>query len=222
MGIISRLFGGQKASPSPSGFVPMPSQFGVALDSRLPEATPSDLTRRDLVRVSLRDMCRAHGVPAAWIECEALAIHSRTGEMRMFVRLKVLHWDERLLKYALAFQRHLRSEVVRLDPRAADWLMGIGWELVSEVNCPYLTMPRPATWMAAAPVAAVAPAASAPPVDVLDRRSRPRDGDISQRKPTIPSAIPTTVTHNATAPRPAARKPSSKDEDFPETRQAEL
>ena len=218
MGIICRLFGSQKASPSPSGFVPMPSQFGVALDSKMPEAAPSDLTRRELVRVALRDICRANGVPAAWIECEALAIHSRTGEVRMFVRLKLLHWDERLLKYALAFQRHLRSEVVRLDPRAADWLMGIGWELVSDANCPYLAMPRPATWMAATPVVNATPVASAAPVDVLDRRSRPRDGDISQRKP----AISNPVSHNAAVPRPIARQPSPKDEDFPETRQAGL
>jgi len=221
MGFISRLFGSQKAPPPSSGFAPVSSQFGVALDSKMPETNTSDLTRRELVRVALRDMCRAHGVPAAWIECEALAIHSRNGESRMFVRLKVLHWDERLMKYALAFQRHLRSEVVRLDPRAADWLMGIGWDLVSEANCPYLTMPRPATWMAASPVANASSPAAAPhaaPVDVLDRRSRPRDGDISQRKPVIPSP----VTHNAVVPRPVTRKPTPKDEDFPETRQAEL
>ena len=238
MGFIRRLFGGQKVSPVPSGIMSMPSQFGVALDSRLPEATPSDLTRRELVRVAVHDVCRAHGVPAPWIECEALAIHSRTGEMRMFVRLKVVHWDERLLKYALAFQRHLRSEVIRRDPRAADWLMGIGWELVSEANCPYLAMPRPATWMAFAPVSHAAPvvhAAAAPKtasVDVLDRRSRPRDGDMSQRKPAIsnPASLSPASLSPASlspaSPSPAVPKPAGRptptEEDFPETRQGEL
>ena len=202
MGFISRLFGSPKAAQPPSsGFAPVSSQFGVALDSRISEATTSDLTRRELVRVALRDVCRTHGVPAAWIDCEALSLRSSRGDSRMFVRLKVVHWDEQLLKYALALQRHLRMEVARLDPRSADWLTGIGWELVSEANCPYLAMPKPAAWAVA--VKAVAPA----PVDVLDRRSRPRDGDPSQRKPV--------------APKPVVRQPPP-EEDFPETRQAGL
>ncbi len=207
MGILSRLFGSPKAAPPPSGFAPVSSQFGVPLDSKIPDANSSDLTRRELIRVALRDMCRAHGIPSNWIECEALVIRSRNGDSRMFVRLLVVHWDEQLMKYALAFQRHLRAEVSRLDPRASEWLMGIGWELVSEANCPYLTMPKPATWVAAATTR------SAAPVDVLDRRSRPRDGDASQRKP---------AASNPVTPKPATRQRPSADEDFPETRQAEL
>lgn len=217
MGILSRLFASPKAAPPSSGFAPVSSQFGAALDSKIPGANSSDLTRREIIRVALHDMCRAYGIPSNWIECQALSLRGNNADSRIYVRLLVVHWDEQLLKYALAFQRHLRAEVSRLDPRAMDWLMGIGWELVSEANCPYLTMPKPAAWIAATTMR------SAAPVDVLDRRSRPRDGDASQRKPVAsrpgsPMPVPPVPARGA----PGARSRPPIDEDFPETRQADL
>jgi len=196
MGIINRLFGRQSSAP------PLrPSQFGVPLDSKIPEASSTDLTRRELVRVALRDLRRAHGIPAPWLDCEVLAVRSRSGASHIFVRILVLQWDERLLKYALAFQRHLGVEITRLDPRATEWLQGMAWEFApsATASCPHLKMPKPASW---APSTPLQPAAS---VDVLDRRASRREGNISQRQPL--------------GPRDAVAKARRDEEDFPETRQ---
>ena len=115
-------------------------------------------TRRELLRVVLRDTLTRHGVPASWIGVELLTAASRTRQSGIHMRLQLKHWDPRLLPCMVAFQKHIAHRVELYDPLAPNWLMGISWQfaLEDESQCP--EMPDPSTWK---------PARRRPPVNVL-------------------------------------------------------
>ncbi len=164
-------------------------------------STSRDVARRELVRVALRDVRRAHSLPLNWIDCEVMALPGLPGDTRMLVSLQVLEWDDRLVKYSLAIQRRLLAQIIDYDPSAAQWLRGVVWEFPANLKCAFADMPDPKLW-------AQAPAKTKSSVDVLDRRSARRTGDISQRK-------------SATAGAQAQHERSREDE-FAPTRQAGL
>ncbi|MBI2770189.1 MAG: hypothetical protein HYX47_11230 [Burkholderiales bacterium] len=109
-------------------------------------------TRRELLRVVLRDTLIKHGIPTAWVGCEMVQAMGRTREPGMHLRLLVRHWDPRLLTYGVALEKSLAARVMVFDPSAAGWLAGMSWQfsLASEEMCPPL--PAPSTWTAAAVV----------------------------------------------------------------------
>ena len=104
--------------------------------------------RRELIRVLARDTLRYSGIPSDWVECQVLILPSRSGETFMQARLVVKHWDERLLRYAFAFQRRLMAEIERFEPDAAQWLQSISWQYLVDLDCPYRDLPEPASWTA--------------------------------------------------------------------------
>jgi hypothetical protein len=195
MGIIKRLFGGRAAERDSQPSSPFP-----APESRHPATATREDARRELVKAVLRDIRRAHGIPANWIDCEVLSLPPYKGESRMFATLLILHWDERLLKYALAIQRRFSAEIVKLDPSAPRWLQGIAWQFASDADCPFLEMPAPDAWLDA-----VAP--PVPKVDLLDRRKAKR-GNRNQRK-----------AGNEVAGEQPSRQ---REEDFEQTRRIGL
>jgi hypothetical protein len=144
----------------------------------LPEATRSRPgfddskrtdTRRDLLRLALRDTLHRNGIPADWITADALVSTTRTGVHGLHWRLSIRHWDPRLLTHALALQEKLRFRVLALDPLGAKWLTGISWQfaLPDDFECP--SMPHPGSWTARPPepVASERKPAAAPAVGVI-------------------------------------------------------
>lgn len=110
-------------------------------------STGSDsTTRRELLRVVLRNTLNRHGIPTTWIGAEMLLATSRGREPGIHWRLVVKHWDPRLLTHAVALQNALIVRVLAFDPLAAGWLMGISWQfsLPDESSCP--PMPHPGWW----------------------------------------------------------------------------
>jgi hypothetical protein len=103
-------------------------------------------TRRELLRVVLRNTLNRHGIPTAWIGAEMLLATSRGREPGIHWRLVVKHWDPRLMTHAVALQNALIVRVLAFDPLAASWLMGISWQfsLADESVCP--PMPHPGIW----------------------------------------------------------------------------
>ena len=103
-------------------------------------------TRRELLRVVLRNTLNRHGIPTAWIGAEMLLATSRGREPGIHWRLVIKHWDPRLLTHAVALQNALIVRVLAFDPLAAGWLMGISWQfsLADESVCP--PMPHPGIW----------------------------------------------------------------------------
>ena len=116
--------------------------------------------RGQLVQVLLRDLVRKAGIEPSWVQCQIQVVNSRSRGQGIYVRLVVKHWDERLMKYAFAFQKALLTDIVQLEPQAVSWLQGISWQLEVADNCPLTELPSPGFWQE--------PAASVQPVDPYD------------------------------------------------------
>ena len=161
MDLIKRLFGGG-AKPD----LATPSQMDGRPESTAIEVDSQATKRRELVRVLTRDTLRATGIPESWVESQILMELSRGGQPFIHLRLVVRMWDERLLKYAVAFQRRLLDEIAQFEPNVREWLLSITWQYEVGDACPYLDMPEPAVWARApvhAPLLDPAPATPPPP-----------------------------------------------------------
>ena len=162
MGFIKRLFGGAE-KPVPA----IRSGLERQAETTALDVDPQAVTRRELVRMLTRDSLRFSGIPDGWIESQVLLELGRGGQAFIHLRLVVKHWDERLLQYAVAFQRRLRSEVERFEPGAREWLLSITWQYEVDDQCPYVLMPDPSLWVPPgtggvlqAPVTVAAPSAA--------------------------------------------------------------
>ncbi len=145
MDLIRRLFGAAKTPEEPAA----PPRPDGRPDSRTPAADSQSIKRRELVRMLTRDMQRITGIPDGWIDSQVLLELGQSGQTLVHLRLIVRHWDERLLKYAVAFQRRLREEVERYEPEARQWLLSITWQYEVGTQCPFQAMPEAASWTAA-------------------------------------------------------------------------
>jgi hypothetical protein len=138
MSVFGWLFGAKRPISSPRGPQSAPaSTLGGSAGG----------SRREMLRVALRDTLNRHGIPATWITAEALSSTARNGEQRgIHWRLVVRHWDPRLLNHGIALQHSLIKRVTAFDPMASGWLTGISWQfaLPDEAVCP--PMPHPGTW----------------------------------------------------------------------------
>ena len=144
MSFFSRLFGFSRAPAAAPQSRPH-SQLASAQHSVSPNTSQS-ATRRELLRVVLRDSLNRHGIPASWIGAEMLVATSRNRDSGIHWRLVVKHWEPRLMTHAIAFQHTLIRRIMTFDPMASSWLMGISWQfaLPDESVCP--AMPHPVTW----------------------------------------------------------------------------
>ena len=161
MSLLSRLgFGQRRRSEAPplSQLGPPPSQVGGSSGSQ-------GKSRRELLRVVLRDTLYRHGIPSAWFDAEVLVSTSRTGERGIHWRLVVKNPDARLLTYAVALQHALIKRLTTFDPLASTWLTGMSWQYALPEGSPSPALPHPGTWKedpsAAVPTAAAAPTGGA-------------------------------------------------------------
>jgi hypothetical protein len=125
------------------------SQVSAATSTQSKGSAPSPAsTRRELLRVVLRDTLNRHGIPTAWISPEMLLATSRGREPGIHLRLLLRHWDPRLLTHAVALQNSLIVRLLAFDPLASNWLIGISWQfaLPDDAVCP--PMPHPGWWTA--------------------------------------------------------------------------
>lgn len=158
---VNRLFGRSKPeaqnSVMPSSTYPTQADFPQTIEDGSENAT-----RRQLVQVLLRDVLRRSGIPPSWIDCQMLLVASRSRGHGMYLRLVIRHWDERLMNYAYAFQQTLMNEIERFEPKAAEWMHGISWQLELENSCPYKVLPDNTFWKESAkrPTAAALSAGS--------------------------------------------------------------
>lgn len=170
MDLIKRLFGGG-AKPE----LGTPSQIDARPENTAIEVDSQATRRRELVRVLTRDTLRTTGIPESWIESQILLELSRGGQPFIHLRLVVKHWDERLLKYTVAFQRRLLQEIAGFEPNVREWLLSITWQYEVGEQCPYPDMPEPDLWTRAIPAAPQEP----PPASVPPPRDELQD-DLAQ------------------------------------------
>jgi hypothetical protein len=169
--------GRRRSEPPPlSQLGPPPSQVGDSGSQRR--------SRRELLRVVLRDTLYRHGIPSAWFDAEVLVSTSRTGERGIHWRLVVKNSDARLLTYAVALQHALIKRLTTFDPLASAWLTGMSWQYALPDGAPYPALPHPGTWKqpqgAPLPAAVAAPAGGAADVIAGPSASEPPEGPASQ------------------------------------------
>jgi hypothetical protein len=147
MGILSFIFGASKQQQ------PAKPQASVP-----PNAT-RNATRRELIRVALRDTLVRNGVPTDWVAAEALSAITRGREPGLHLRLVMRQWQPELLAYAVALQKSVAQRVLLLDPLAATWLTGISWQLSPEDDTQCAALPAAGHWKRELPAEPAAPAA---------------------------------------------------------------
>ena len=141
METMKRLSAGQHKAGAAGAARPhlQPEPGGQDFDAQLP-------TRRELLRVRTRNTMRLSGIPESWIEPQVWA-EPQGGRTFLHLRLVVRHWDERLLRYAVAFQTQLMTEIERIDPQARQWLVSIVWCFPHDISCPFPELPQPSEWL---------------------------------------------------------------------------
>ena len=159
---MMNLFSGFGFGRRPRNEAPPLSQLGTP-SSQLGGSGSQSRSRRELLRVVLRDTLYRHGIPAAWFDAEVLVSTSRAGERGIHWRLVVKHPDERLLTYAVALQHALIKRLTTFDPLASTWLTGVSWQYSLPDGASSPALPHPGTWKEppgalALPTAAALPA----------------------------------------------------------------
>jgi len=150
MGILDFIFGpGKRRQPAKA----QPSQ---------PPNSTRNATRRELVRVALRDTLVRHGVPVEWVGVETLSAITRGREPGLHMRLILRHWEPQLLACGVALQKNVAARVLLLDPLAATWLTGISWQFSPADESLCAALPGAGHWKRPAAQAAVAGVPAAP------------------------------------------------------------
>ena len=176
MGFFQSVFGIGRAAPAAQASSQMHSQMSSGMSQQL--VASQNTTRRELLRVVLRDTLTRHGIPSAWVTAELLNSTSRAGERGVHWRLHIRHWDARLPAHAVALQNALIKRVMTFDPMASAWLSGISWQfsLADESQCPALPNPTSWTMQPRAPrVEPGAPASAGMPLQIGGATVDPRD-----------------------------------------------
>ena len=118
------------------------------VNSAFPESN-ENATRSQLVKVAMRELVRNSGISPGWIDCQTQIVASRSRGSGIYVRLALKHWDARLMAYTFAFQKELLNNIVAFDPKAANWLRGISWQLEVASTCPQTVLPSKDFWLEA-------------------------------------------------------------------------
>lgn len=176
MSFLKRLFNSDSSPANSSAQSHPASQFSLPASSQHSQspAAQQGASRRELLRLVLRDTLNRTGIPTSWISADLLAATSRGREPGIHVRLLLKHWDPRLMLHGIAFQNSFYKRLLTLDPLADRWLLGVSWQyaLADDSNCPQ--MPHPGIWTSSVPTDLLVAAASAAeavdtaePVDLL-------------------------------------------------------
>lgn len=102
-------------------------------------------TLRELLRITVRDVARDHGIPPEWLGCEVLAI-SKQGKTSFQVKVVINQWDEQLLLFARAFELAYAARLRRVSPAAGAALRAMVWSIAEGAACPYDKLPEKEFW----------------------------------------------------------------------------
>ncbi len=165
MSFFKRLFTAGSARPEAASSSQPASHFpGSSPQSQSPLAQ-QNASRRELLRLVLRDTLNRTGIPTSWVSADLLAATSRGREPGIHVRFLIKHWDPRLMLHGIAFQAIYKKRVLTLDPLAESWLIGISWQfsLPDDSLCP--AMPHPGIWTSSIPGIVLAGTDTAGPIN---------------------------------------------------------
>lgn len=164
----------------------------------LPQTVQLSPTQIDMVRMTLLDVLRIHGIAGTWITVEVIPMHIPGQGEALLLQLEVKHWHDALVLHAPAFQEAMLDGLHRFDSNADHTRYLFTWKFSPDCGCPHVHLPKGDFWRTSeravlAPTATPPNDAAPPPVAAT---------------PT-PSATPT----SSASPPPAA--PSKSHVDLP-------
>ena len=148
MSFLKRIFTSSSPAGNPASQAGPHSVPASTLTSKSPMSQENS-SRRELLRLVLRDTLNRTGIPTSWLGADLLAATSRGREPGIHVRLLLKHWDPRLMLHGIAFENAYRKRVITLDPLAERWLLGISWQYALDDDSACPPMPHPGIWTSA-------------------------------------------------------------------------
>lgn len=195
-----KIFGFGRSKPADTPRSQLPGEQGASTRQH------TDI-QRELVRVVLKDTLRIHGIPAAWLSCEVLALSGRARGDDMMVRLIVLKWHEPLLKFMPALQSELITGLDRFEPAIDHSKYIVSWQFARDCGCPITQMPDARTWTGEGGLASISTAPAAATPQPAAPPPAPPVPSIVDWQPTSlrPGAAPSMPAAPATPPVAAAK-----------------
>lgn len=154
MRLLNKIFKGPDR-PAVDTATPTGTRFEES-DDHDDDALERETSRRELVKLVLRESMRRHAVPSDWIDCRMLPVVTSKRKSGVHVQLIVKQGQGSLLNYIPAFQSSLMAEVEKFDARAWDWLLSISWQFAGITAQSAGTLPGGQDWRMAAAGSALA------------------------------------------------------------------
>lgn len=102
--------------------------------------------QREMVRLTLHNVLKHHGIPGNWIACEVIPLPAPNPGNALLIQLVVLHWHDALMRYHLALQQAVLAGLKRFDATADAAKYQFGWKFSPDCGGPASPLPEPGFW----------------------------------------------------------------------------
>jgi len=126
-----------------------------------PFAEPLSATQREMVRLTLHNVLKRHGIPAQWIAADLTPVMIPSQGQALLLQMTVMKWHDALMLYAPALQHELLESIKRFESGADHGKYLFAWKFAPDCGYPYTGLPKPEFWSAAPSLAAKPTSASA-------------------------------------------------------------
>jgi hypothetical protein len=99
----------------------------------------------------LRDVKNTVGIPAPWLQMNALSGTSPRRGPGLYASLVVKNPSPLLMLHAFAIERLLVQRITMVDPLALDWLIGVSWKFELDESVEPAALPPRSAWLEPAP-----------------------------------------------------------------------
>ncbi len=127
----------------------------------LPQTVQLSPTQIDMVRMTLLDVLRLHGIPGTWVAAEVIPTHIAGQGEALLLQLEIKHWHDALVLHAPAFQEAMLDGLYRFAPHADQTRYLFTWKFSPDCGCPHTQLPKGDFWRTGEPVVPAAAAAAA-------------------------------------------------------------
>ncbi len=107
-------------------------------------------TQIDMVRMTLLDVLRLHGIPGTWLRGEVVPVNVPAQGEALLLQLDVKHWHDAFVLHAMAFQQAMLDGLARYDPEADAKHYLFSWKFSEDCGCPHLYLPKGDFWRTSA------------------------------------------------------------------------
>jgi hypothetical protein len=125
--------------------------------------------RNEIIQVVWKDILKSRGIPLDLVACEIDAHQVNAGDGEVQIRLVVMRWSEKVLRYSFALQQELLVGIDDFEPGVDHSHYVFFWTYSKDCGCPHLSIPAQVMWDVRAK-----PAASAEASSVVDARGNIR------------------------------------------------